>query len=101
MTPPPPLEWHPAYRDHAHGPLWDWLNESQTPVSWRVPLLREIETEDLEAPVVTLTKQKCWALAPYVGDPYVYVWRVATDTLGRSIASEAHIHHLPPLRVAQ
>lgn len=41
-----------------------------------------------------LRKEKAAGLAPYVGDPFVYIWYVATDELGRSVAGDAKIRYL-------
>ncbi len=97
---PAPLEWHPAYRDRTW--LIDWL-EGKTaeypadrillPI---LPVLRLFErgldpTYPQSAGTLVLTKRKAWGWAPYVGRPFVYVWYVATDDLGRSIAGESRI----------
>lgn len=96
--PPPPLEWHPAYR----GTLWllDWLNgggpfasmdEVLVPV-YR-PGLRAIMLSDPAEPnpiiYHRMTRHKAAGPAPYVGDPFVYVWMVGVDELGRTIASDS------------
>jgi hypothetical protein len=44
---------------------------------------------------VTLTKRKAWGAAPWTDHPYAYVWYVATDQLGRSIAGESWIVETP------
>lgn len=45
---------------------------------------------------IVLTKRRVWALAPYVGDPFVYMWYVATDPAGYQIAhGESWIEYLP------
>lgn len=49
-----------------------------------------------DLPMHTLTKEKAAGLAPYVGDPFMYVWYVATDELGRSVAGDAHIQYYSP-----
>jgi hypothetical protein len=41
-----------------------------------------------------LRKEKAAGLAPYVGEPFVYIWFVGTDELGRSVAGDATIQPL-------
>lgn len=43
----------------------------------------------------TLKISKAYGVAPYVGHPFVYMWKVATDELGRSIAGRSWIQYLP------
>lgn len=98
--PPRPLFWHPWYRDKTF--LIDWLN-SNNMWPYRIPLARRVRYDAgepimknlLHQSVVTLTKQVAAGRAPYVGRPFCYRWCVATDELGRSIASEARIVYLP------
>ena len=102
QTPPAPLEWHPAYRDHAW--LLDWLEGcgEQPTHAIRFPIFKRIRLADFDRdpviaealPTRTLTKHKVRGLAPYVGDPFVYRWYFAVDELGRTIAGDAHIQYL-------
>jgi hypothetical protein len=103
--PPPPLEWHPWYRDRTW--LLDWLNGTgrwandltlRVPVLpsmrslWRAALAGEPEPDPVPMPTtLTLTRYKAVGLAPYVGRPFVYRWYVARDELGREIAGESRI----------
>lgn len=98
-----PLYWHPFYREKTF--LLDWLNspsrESRlVPVipPLRYPDFKKREEEYPPKPIrreyLTLTKQVALGRAPYVGEPFAYRWYVATDNLGRSIASEAAIVYL-------
>ena len=104
---PMPLEWHPAYADKTY--LVDWLNEVGTYAKmWDIELViaprsnpASYTTETgpsaaLSAPSFktrVLHRQKCWGPAPYVGDPFVYIWFAAVDELGRGIAGESHIEY--------
>lgn len=105
---PAPGECHPAYQDMPW--LRDWLNDvpgSLRGYHVRVPYLRRrvfpfdlTENVNDVDPVFnthTLTKEKAAGLAPYVGDPFVYVWYVATDELGRAVAGDAEVHYLDPV----
>lgn len=104
--PPPPGECHPAYLDH-HGWLRDWLNGApgyptnhvKVPVPPRLSAASILDpySSPFESPVRvrTLIKEKAGGPAPYVGDPFIYVWFVATDELGRTVAGDAHIQLLP------
>jgi hypothetical protein len=91
---PAPLEWHPAYRDKTW--LLDWLNTQSTDViqlptatsPWYSPAGDEMIAPTVTN-VITLTKHRCWGRAPYVGDPFVYVWTVGVDSAGRTIASDS------------
>ena len=102
--PAPPLEWHPFYRDHTH--LIDWLKPAtywpagidgtgatvyEVPVIPRVSWDLSRTTDEDDPRRVMLTKRKAWGAAPWSEAPYVYVWFVATDNLGRSIAGESWV----------
>lgn len=100
--PPPPGECHPAYQDMMSW-LRDWLNGSpryppdrvQVPFTQRLNLT--LTGSSAHEPAISthiLIKEKAAGLAPYVGDPFVYIWYVATDELGRSVAGDAKIRYL-------
>ena len=102
---PTPLEWHPAYREWDKTALIHWLND---PHSWyrRIPIPLRIsfsalladETDLMEMPEfkeLMLTKHKMYGWAPYVGDPFIYMWFAAVDQFGRWIAGESWIEYLP------
>lgn len=99
-----PLEWHPWYRDKTW--LYDWLlgrgsfpkDRVEIPV---MPPLRakfaesvDVAAEPTRLGRVTLTKNWAVGAAPYVGKPFCYVWWVATDDLGRGIATDSEIHYI-------
>ena len=98
--PPRPLYWHPFYRDRPN--LIEWLDSPRFDPLY-VPLprpicyadFRDLDEQELIKPMelerLTLTKQKAAGPAPYVGEPFLYRWNVATDQYGRSVAGEAHI----------
>jgi hypothetical protein len=101
---PTPLEWHPFYQDRAW--LLDWLEGRGTYSgdSIRVPVMprlhvsfTELEPDVIAQPTIralTLTKQRAFGPAPYVGQPFAYVWPCAVDELGRAIAGDAKIVYL-------
>ncbi|MEU8023795.1 hypothetical protein AB0B88_16420 [Micromonospora haikouensis] len=101
-TPPPPLEWHPAYEGHRRR-LLHWLNDGgpyrgrdtvlvprPAPAVWQIePDPRSIDAA-LPRPFV-LTRHRAAGPAPYVGDSFHYEWWVARDDLGRAIAGDTWI----------
>lgn len=107
-TPPMPLEWHPAYRDKTW--LYDWLlgrGPYQTD-RVKIPFVKSLLAVAREGEPVpeadpmkefVLTKNQAAAPAPYVGEPFCYVWTVAVDDLGRGIATDSEIHYLDQWRV--
>jgi hypothetical protein len=101
MREPLPPACHSAYRDITW--LRDWLNGAPGYPNdrIRVPFMQRLNptltgrwTGESETSVHTLTKRKAAGLAPYVGDPFIYTWYVATDELGRSVAGDATIQPL-------
>lgn len=102
---PPPLEWHPAYAGHTH--LLDWLQDTGPDAGYstlRIPVLPSLtkrlladlrgDPEPAGVPLpeeIVLTKHSAVGLAPYVGRPFIYKWRVATDHLGRAVAGDSWI----------
>jgi hypothetical protein len=103
--PPPPLEWHPAYRDRPW--LIEWLNDpTETEINLAAARRPRFEKYDPDEPVpdsapsfpiLRLTKSRARGSAPYVGRPFVYEWFVAHDEHGRFIASEAVPRYLDNL----
>lgn len=99
MDTPTPLECHPYYRgsnyDHLKRMLFDDLRPTNVkfPVSHRPNPTIEVDTT-ISLQRLVLTKRKVLGLAPFVGKPFVYIWYVATDQYGRSIASDSHIHYI-------
>jgi hypothetical protein len=68
---------------------------------WLVPRVPRIKytwsvEDDEEIRTWQLRKERCAGSAPYVGRPFVYTWTVATDDMGRAIATDAKIVYLPP-----
>lgn len=105
---PPPLWWHPYYR--GNNWLLDWLNgeggfAEMTPI--RLPITRRSSAAwlgtaapvDSSFDVMTLTKQRAWGPAPWVGTPFHYEWYVGTDQLGRMVAGESRIVYETGLRL--
>jgi hypothetical protein len=101
---PMPMEWHPAYRDKTW--LLDWLEcrgayaDKGVIVIPIMPRLRATFRAEDDDPfdssmrTLTLTRIKAGGPAPYVGNPFVYMWYCAYDELGRTIAGEAHIRYI-------
>lgn len=99
--PPAPGECHPAYQDYPW--LRDWLNGApgySDSYRMKIAMVPRLSLDpiggsasELDLPMHILTKEKAAGLAPYVGDPFMYVWYVATDELGRSVAGDAHIRY--------
>lgn len=96
--PPSPLEWHPAYRDRTW--LLDWLegrhgltnHQIVLPIKPAPTIASYLDNPDgLGNGTVILTRHWAMGWAPYVGRPFVYMWFVAFDNLGRSIAGESRI----------
>lgn len=110
---PPPLSWHPFYQGNTM--LLDWLNGTGplAHCEWNINLPKPrrpvylTSSEDLypEAEpsfdVMTMTKQRAWGPAPWVGRPFHYEWYVGTDDLGRQIAGESTIVYEEGLRMWQ
>ena len=103
---PLPLVWHPSYLGRPE--LLDWLNntgEDANPAVLELPMpsicpLRvnehgRITAVRLSRRNFTLTRRAVTAPAPFTGDPRsqsgTYEWQIATDDVGRSIASEAEL----------
>ena len=84
LPPPAPMTCHPTYAHYANT-IRDALHQSDTIVIAATPT----------TPEHRLDTAKHLAPAPYVGDHArtvgYYVWRSATDSLGRSVAGEARL----------
>lgn len=95
--PPMPGDWHPYYEQHRRW-LTHWLN-NETSATVLIAITRPSRFtwpgEPLGPPSLgpsrrtQLRRQRAWGLAPYVGDPFVYVWWTASDDRGRWIAGDA------------
>lgn len=93
-----PNEVHPAYADEQW--LLDWLNDAEHSFGYhvRMSVPAAIHAWDPEPDVLApdvrqhvITRRKAWGLAPYVGAPFVYVWPVGEDELGRMVGGEARV----------
>lgn len=101
---PEPLEWHPFYAGKTY--LLDWLegHDQRMPydtIQIAVPKRLKLWEPKQELPGpedscvrLTMTRERCWGLAPYVGPPFVYVWNFGVDNLGRMIAGDARIQYI-------
>lgn len=100
--PPAPLEFHPFYR--AHTWLLDWLNgvtfvgqhviEVPRPARWTPFAETDPTAFELPPDNLRLTRQTAWGRAPYVGNPFVYTWQVASDQYGRWVAGERTVQYV-------
>lgn len=102
-TPPPPLDWHPWYRNRVDQ-LWTWLNGPEESITIAVPpaitlraYLRPQEPDPSGPTTLHLRKRRALGPAPYVGEPFAYWWYIATDQYGRSIAGESHAYPVQSL----
>jgi hypothetical protein len=100
---PWPNTCHPAYNGNAT--VRDWVNRRgpyadlhtlRLPVFHRLVYSLAAAPDPLDdAPAVnTLSRRRAVGRAPYVGRPFVYVWDVATDELGRHVAGDTRIQYL-------
>lgn len=97
--PPPPGHIHPWYADKPW--IHDWVtgkppycstdHRLKVPIMHRPNLSYESSSPDLHT--ITMDRHKAAGVAPYVGTPFMYVWYVGVDTLGRQVCSEAAIVH--------
>jgi hypothetical protein len=109
MEPMAPGTCHPAYADKQEVIL-NWLANSQDSyypllVPYMTPLRSWLNGRDDPAngPVQpigmnhhTLRREKAAGPAPYVGRPFVYVWHIAVDELGRQVAGPAERVYTSP-----
>jgi hypothetical protein len=101
--PPAPETCHPALTGLA-GSVRNALDRDSSMHQIRYPVLRsprfvsrEIDPvpSSIGYSVRTMTVSKAVAPAPFVGDPFVYMWKVATDDLGRHVAGSSWIEYVP------
>lgn len=100
-----PGEVHPAYADNAI--VTDWVNglrhsdEYTLRMAVHEKLLFGLDPPDvtrvIARRVMRLDRYRCRGRAPYVGQPFVYCWWVAVDSLGRMAAGEAWRQMLDPV----
>lgn len=74
--PPPPNTAHPSLADQA-----EFVRRLMADGRHTVVLPRP-------SGISMLTVHRAWAPAPYVGDPFVYVWPVAMDEARRWVSGE-------------
>jgi hypothetical protein len=110
-SPPPPLEWHPHYRDMTW--LLDWLHGQgpyahmreiriSRPVDLAAASSCPAEMYPVEPPPepIVITRHRAAGPAPYVGDPFHYEWPVGRDHLGRCVAGETNMIYERQIRNA-
>lgn len=92
--PPWPDTAHPALADQAgfvRRLMADGRHAVVLPRPSRISMFREADTAPtaMTLKTSTLRVHRAWAPAPYVGDPFVYVWPVAVDEAQRWVSGEA------------
>lgn len=100
----PPGQCHPAYA----GKAWirEWVNGSGPYADRNDVLIPVFPTavwesaqdvvEAIEVPLpLRMTRRRARGRAPYVGCPFVYMWQVGVDSLGRQVAGDSSIKYLP------
>lgn len=101
----PPGEVHPYYADNKF--VIEWVLGHSPNLSRAAILiatgwgLRDIFTTspyptERDVPrVLTMRRMQAWGPAPYVGDPFAYVWDIGVDDLGRQVAGLTQIKRQP------
>lgn len=102
-----PGEVHPAYEGNRFVIEWalghqlgmdQWHLVIPVPSRPRWPApgqLAPTEADVTSLRTHIMTRRQAWALAPFVGDPFVYLWDICTDELGRGIGGFTKIQHIP------
>lgn len=93
--PPPPDTAHPALAAQAafvRRLMSDGHHTVVLPRPSGISMATAADTDPVAMSLKssTLAVRRVWALAPYVGDPFVYVWLVAVDEANRWVSGEAH-----------
>lgn len=92
--PPPPNTAHPALAHQAtfvRQLMADGRHNIILPRPQRASFLAYGDGATVEKSATTLlTVHRVWGLAPYVGDPFIYVWSVAVDGSKRWVAGDSH-----------
>lgn len=89
-----PNEWHPFYNEYKIA-LLIWLDNNVSDIRLPLRSVPGVNFKSEPDPIpcntksITLRKNKARGLAPYTGDPFIYEWTVATDHLGRGIATDS------------
>lgn len=98
----PPDTCHPAYAGRED--LRDWLlhgpyRDIKIPAARSLRAFDDDPLEPVTESIIirTMTRRKAWGYAPYVGRPFVYVWPVGVDDLGRHISGPSAIVYTEPL----
>lgn len=102
--PPAPSTEHPWMERHA-GFVRDWMTDDShynvmLPVQ---PPRHRFFAMGMDAPIepavndkVRLDIHRTFDLAPYVGEPFVWMWKYAADQYGRWVAGESWAEPIPP-----
>jgi len=98
----------PGFVDPAYADVAGWLREALKDPDRHDVVVNLPEAGELAAPweslwpmsratkLVLLHKQVAIGLAPYVGQPFLYVWSVWMGKDGPALAGPAVINHVPP-----
>ncbi len=95
---PWPNTAHPAYAGPANS-IRRFMAEGRRSLMLPVPLSGRIfsAADEPYPPALpsfetrTLLVKRAWGKAPYVGDPFIYVWDVAADDMGRWVSGPTRI----------
>lgn len=97
---PPPHYCHPYYMEYREI-IWEWLDGdlfggSNSNRALRLPKKHSVGLVGHMHNDVDLLSYlgKAWHLAPFVGDPFFYWWRIAEDKHGRRVAGRQQIRHI-------
>ncbi|MEV8610271.1 hypothetical protein AB0383_20490 [Amycolatopsis sp. NPDC051373] len=107
---PPPGYCHPYHERHKRT-IIDWLDGKSygghvlhlpKPVSFKAMIadpgaLPIPKLDDMSSRTITMQREKAFAVAPYVGRPFVYWWWSAVDDMGRGAGGEeTHLAYTVP-----
>jgi hypothetical protein len=95
----PPLYCDPFYANKLWARDWVAGRGQYDPTRIKIPVEQAPSAtlggyEDYQ--VITLIRHKCAGMAPYVGEPFMYVWYMGIDDYGRSICSDSEIVYTNP-----
>jgi hypothetical protein len=91
-----PMQCHPAYAGWSES-IRRTMDAVDQPYHITAPSFRRSAGVYDTIDERIFTVKKAWGLAPYVGPPFVYMWRVAVDDLGRSVSGESWIEYAPQM----
>lgn len=101
--PPAPNTEHPWMARHARF-VREWMTDDShyqvLLAAPRKPLYRFISEPETDVTVdandhLVLDIRRCVGAAPFVGDPFVYMWKVAVDKYQRWVAGDSRPEYMP------